>query len=138
MVKEYSLRQLTKAEDKLAAISGLATLTRDATNAVTDGEGDRYHAGLWESRLVLDLTWRMPHGGTRPAKYRAPTWSWASIDGQIAGPLNGAPSNDSCMMHIVSNAEVCEIWCQPEGEMNHTGRLANGFTVSHDLEIMYR
>ncbi|KAK4240597.1 hypothetical protein C8A03DRAFT_13087 [Achaetomium macrosporum] len=129
MVKEYSLRQLTRAEDKLAAISGLATMTRDAIGAVTDGEGDRYHAGLWESRLLLDLTWWMPHGGTRPARYRAPTWSWASIDGPIAGPLNGAPNNHSYMTHIARNAEVCEVWCQPEDEQNPTGRLADGFVM---------
>ncbi|KAK3304852.1 heterokaryon incompatibility protein-domain-containing protein [Chaetomium strumarium] len=127
MVKEYSLRQLTRAEDKLAAISGLATMTRDAISAVTDGKRDRYYAGLWGSRLSLDLTWWMPDGGTRPARYRAPTWSWASIDGRMAGPLNGPPNDSSYMTHIARNVKICDVWCQPEDELNPTGRLADGF-----------
>lgn len=71
---------LTKSEDKLVALSGVA---KDFASAV----GDEYVAGLWRRNLVNSLLWRVdapfgqpPSPSTRPARYRAPTWSWAVRD----------------------------------------------------------
>jgi hypothetical protein len=33
--------------------------------------------------LMVDLLWRMAGTGSRPSVYRAPTWSWASVDGDV-------------------------------------------------------
>lgn len=46
----------------------------------------RYLAGLWFDDMIRDMCWSMQMfspGGVRPRKYRAPTWSWASVDGSI-------------------------------------------------------
>lgn len=49
---------------------------------------DDYVAGMWRRYLEGKLLW-MAHGNhkpgscTRPREYRAPTWSWASIDGPV-------------------------------------------------------
>lgn len=44
----------------------------------------RYLAGLWEINLIHQLAWRCGYPvSTRPEKYRAPSWSWASIDSNI-------------------------------------------------------
>ncbi|KAH7390271.1 hypothetical protein BKA64DRAFT_757439 [Cadophora sp. MPI-SDFR-AT-0126] len=57
-------------------------------------EDDCYLAGLWRLDLWVGISWfRNPHAavGARPA-YRAPTWSWASLD--CAGvQFPGGPSN---------------------------------------------
>jgi hypothetical protein len=82
LVTEYSEMNLTKGEDKLIAIQALAQTMQDAIQ-------DRYIAGMWESRLVEDFLWRaMPEMQdrpriTRPKEWRAPSWSWASIDGPV-------------------------------------------------------
>ncbi|KAE8310248.1 hypothetical protein BDV41DRAFT_579754 [Aspergillus transmontanensis] len=50
-------------------------------------DGDRkYLAGLWSDTLVIDLLWYVTGKWlyTRPEPWRAPTWSWASMDGGIS------------------------------------------------------
>lgn len=88
---EYTQRQLTYGKDKLFAISAVAEeLARGA--AAANSEGEEYLAGLWRSSLVKDLQWRRDTTSDafewtrlypRPAEYRAPTWSWAAVDGYI-------------------------------------------------------
>jgi hypothetical protein len=69
----YGPRKLTKASDKLPAISGLASIFAKRLN-------DEYIAGLWRSRLLEGLLWQSLRC-RRVAEYRAPSWSWASMDG---------------------------------------------------------
>ncbi|KFY18411.1 hypothetical protein V491_04779, partial [Pseudogymnoascus sp. VKM F-3775] len=70
-------------ENKLPALSGVARL---GYNEI----GDQYLAGLWRDKLEEQLCWsRLPRRvhyprATRPRPaWRAPTWSWASIDGEV-------------------------------------------------------
>lgn len=82
MVSEYSKRDLTYSKDKLPAFSGLAGRYRDAF----DGE---YLAGLWSTDFHRGLLWSLrlsPPSSSCSAvhPYRAPSWSWASVDGWIA------------------------------------------------------
>ncbi|KAI0003519.1 heterokaryon incompatibility protein-domain-containing protein [Xylariaceae sp. FL0662B] len=77
-VTAYSRLDLSYGGDKLPALSGCA---KDFA-----GSGGRYLAGLWEKILAEGLLWiveqnpnpneRLP---PRP-EWRAPTWSWASVD----------------------------------------------------------
>lgn len=77
VVHDYTTRRLTNPMDKLPALSGIVTYFRDAME-------DTYLAGLWEKHLLHELSW-VPTGATsRPPAYRAPSWSWMSIDGAIA------------------------------------------------------
>ncbi|MCJ1461965.1 hypothetical protein MMC07_000565 [Pseudocyphellaria aurata] len=80
MVRKYTQRGLTKAEDILPALSGLASVFARRT-------GDRYVAGLWERDLKTGLLWRPAHTQgprlQRPSRYRAPSWSWAALEGPV-------------------------------------------------------
>lgn len=83
IVTEYTQCNVTKSEDKLVAVSGLAKKLQ----AVIGGE---YFAGLWGSAIPQQLLWQVdPTSGPdrivplRPAQYRAPFWSWASLDGNV-------------------------------------------------------
>jgi hypothetical protein len=70
--------------DKLPAISRIARIWQENT-------GDEYLAGLWKSVLLQSLLWRIDAEFTilrrppnsRPPSYRAPSWSWASVDGPL-------------------------------------------------------
>lgn len=77
IVEEYTKRSLTYDADKLKAISGVA-------QKWGAGSGDTYAAGLWRSHLPLGLLWTFAQP-FRPAftTYLAPSWSWASVDGEI-------------------------------------------------------
>jgi hypothetical protein len=82
-VHNFTGRAFTKQSDILPASSGIASLVQQFT-------GDRYLAGLWESYLVKCLMWAsawhvdLGYGThSRPSEYLAPSWSWASICGQV-------------------------------------------------------
>ncbi|KAF4626392.1 hypothetical protein G7Y89_g11770 [Cudoniella acicularis] len=73
----YSYRRCTKEDDILPAISGL---TKDYQRCIPG----RYLAGLWETDLLYGLQWRShPRWPTRRLLTRAPSWSWASIEGYV-------------------------------------------------------
>jgi hypothetical protein len=86
-VNEYSKCALTIESDKLVALSGIARLMHENL-----GSEDTYLAGLWKSRLTWHLLWeihtpwRGGEGGRRSKLYRAPSWSWACLDGEILFP----------------------------------------------------
>ncbi len=82
---QYSNCSLTVSEDKLVALSGIARLFQEAM-------GVRYLAGLWDSFLVEQLLWyvddcKQINGAPsfKPVVYRAPSWSWASVEGKVHG-----------------------------------------------------
>lgn len=81
IVDMYSGCELSRPQnDKLIAISGIARRI---------GMSDNYLAGLWKDFLPEQLMWRANPGHegrppSRPSQYRAPSWSWASIDGRVS------------------------------------------------------
>jgi hypothetical protein len=83
IVATYTSGDLTKPADKLVAISGLA-------RKVQSRFGGQYLAGLWRESLASQLLWHckrdrqcddQPFG--RVMTYRAPSWSWAAVDGSV-------------------------------------------------------
>jgi hypothetical protein len=88
MVETYTKRNLTNTTDKLPALSGVAKRFAALSK-------DSYVAGLWTNDLPAGMMWnatgflgpREQHGCLkRPSKLRAPSWSWASVDGRIHYP----------------------------------------------------
>ena len=81
---------MTNSRDKLIALSGLAHsyYERQSKSGVSyedykGGRRGKYAAGLWEADMPSALLWQTP-SGQRPSEYRAPSWSWASVDGRIS------------------------------------------------------
>ncbi|EIW62306.1 HET-domain-containing protein, partial [Trametes versicolor FP-101664 SS1] len=88
VVEDYTRRAASVESDKLVACAAVAEQFHRALGS------DAYLAGLWRSDLLRHLLWssdyypdtadlstHSPH--TRPAAYRAPSWSWAAIDGVV-------------------------------------------------------
>ncbi|UKZ46221.1 hypothetical protein TrVGV298_000422 [Trichoderma virens] len=77
VVETYAKLNLTKGSDKLPALSATARI-------LAENMGDGYLAGIWRSTLMEGLLWyvRAPLSKPRPRgeDWRAPSWSWASID----------------------------------------------------------
>ena len=86
-VEDYSRMALTKQADKLIAIAGIAR--RIASWIATDDSDTEYSAGVWTLiRGRMDMTqllWiqlrQTPKLSSR--LWRAPSWSWASVDGAV-------------------------------------------------------
>ncbi|KAE9369202.1 hypothetical protein N431DRAFT_442890 [Stipitochalara longipes BDJ] len=75
-ITNYSLRGMSKSQDKLVAISGVAKYLQASIQA-------DYLAGLWNIDFPLELLWYVPKKGSRAPVFVAPTWSWASIHAQV-------------------------------------------------------
>lgn len=126
----YGRCELTQPDaDKFMAISGLARVIQRELD-------DEYLAGLWKKNLLGDLLWRVhktqrkiqgtvPDGlyerrwdySKRAATYRAPSWSWASVDGlvklgyyaDLSGKLESIEEGDSaCTKKTLPMASVVD------------------------------
>jgi hypothetical protein len=80
VLKRYSSCGITLASDKMIALSGVAS----AFQLLLD---DEYYAGVWKSNYAEQLCWRAASPRSkpsyRPTPYRAPSWSWASVEAQV-------------------------------------------------------
>lgn len=76
----YTTCELVDASDKLSALSNVAS----AYSQILE---DEYVAGLWKSHLIECLCWQSVK--CKPVTgYRAPSWSWASVDGLVGVGFN--------------------------------------------------
>ncbi|UQC82144.1 HET domain-containing protein [Colletotrichum lupini] len=80
LIIEYTRRKLTVSNDKFSALSGLARTFSPALE-------DEYVAGLWKNDLVRGMLWNTVMQPSKPKAWRAPSWSWASSDAEIAWDL---------------------------------------------------
>lgn len=80
----YSGANLTYESDKLYALAGLANDMKHVLCELRPDIPHNYIAGIWEEDLRAGICWTSNKhtASTRQADYRAPTWSWASINGK--------------------------------------------------------
>ena len=107
-LRQSSARKLTYESDKLPAIGGIARDIQRRTQ-------DEYCAGLWEGDILMGLIGWWPAlepdpGMVAPKSlsgYRAPSWSWASLDGVVdILDVEEKPSDYSNFNAKISKVEV--------------------------------
>ena len=81
VVERYTRANLTFESDRLVAISGIARV-------IAKARGYTYISGMWEVWLEHQLLWHVKNSAKshRPKSYRAPSWSWASLEASIVQP----------------------------------------------------
>ncbi|RFU28921.1 hypothetical protein B7463_g7420, partial [Scytalidium lignicola] len=109
-VEAYSRAFLTKESDKLVAISGVGKFL------LTLNKNDKYFAGLWRRDMEMQLLWRVRTRSKnqncyRPKDYRAPSWSWVSIEGSIKFM---SPPSDSSTRILATVIDVTIIPSGPD------------------------
>jgi hypothetical protein len=87
MVQEYTSRDMTYQTDKLPALSGIISLLE------CELPTDKCYAGIWRSWFLRGLLWRLQvpemdlyvtvPKPSHKVKWRAPSWSFASIEGVV-------------------------------------------------------
>ncbi|KAF8851398.1 HET-domain-containing protein [Acephala macrosclerotiorum] len=145
-VKEYTGRELSRPSDRLVALSGLALSLQaspsesNATLAYgqwTVGSQPKslwpvYVAGLIRTFLPQQLLWYaqdqrkviadadLPLPAiSRPTPYRAPTWSWASLDGPILYESKGSYES-----HV--SIDEAGTFCVPTDAFHPSGPVSDG------------
>ncbi|KAH7174965.1 heterokaryon incompatibility protein-domain-containing protein [Fusarium flagelliforme] len=127
LVTAYSLRFASLESDKLNAIAGVASLP-----SFSSALGPIYHAGMWTYKFALQLTWYVEHQheslpgidlpSYQPKAYRAPSWSWASIEGgvicfnDIFAPVH----------YPITICEIIECFTTPKVEEGSFGEIISG------------
>ncbi|KAF2106664.1 heterokaryon incompatibility protein-domain-containing protein [Lophiotrema nucula] len=94
IVTDYCHKSITNATDKLPAIAGLAKRLAELSPSP-----NVYLAGLWKNSILEDLLWvhedidsyslqkeSVLNPRHKPESYRAPSWSWACVDGGVRWP----------------------------------------------------
>lgn len=126
IVEDYSQRLLTRENDKLPALSGLAQEFL--------GFRGSYAAGLWTNDIPESLLWRTGSVGgnfrpaKRPADYRAPTWPWVALDGRISfcSDAQNDKKDSSTPVDNHCTAVIKEVNIATS-EINPTGAVTDGF-----------
>ncbi|KAF2846282.1 HET-domain-containing protein [Plenodomus tracheiphilus IPT5] len=130
IVEQYSTRNLTVASDKLPAISGIASKIRKATHS-------DYLAGLWKGNLALDLLWQASPSGLDSFaldKWRAPSWSWASLDTAISyTTLEDAEFETFSPVIVVGAARIVPSGLNILGTLTSASLSLRGPTISATL-----
>lgn len=108
LVAEYSRRKITREEDRLPALAGLAARHAQAT-------GGTYLAGLWRENLHWWLMWQpggwYPRSNAPAPNRHAPSWSWASLGRDV--------SFGHRSLKFETDASIVSVFCQydPPGSL---------------------
>lgn len=94
-VEVYSGKNITNPLDRLPAFSGIAQ------RFLSLGMNPPYLAGIWQIDIESELCWKALKPGVRPVKYRAPSFSWASVEAgiQFVPPYNVSSVFELVMAH---------------------------------------
>jgi hypothetical protein len=124
MVEEYTSRDMTYQSDKFPALSGVI----DALQKLT---GDVCYAGIWRSWFIFGLAWRVqkpdkdlyvfvPKHAFKIDFWRAPSWSFAAIEGVARyNIVQAMPHHEE-----IAQLETCRLI--PTGR-NPLGELKSGY-----------
>ncbi|KAK8024958.1 hypothetical protein PG990_002781 [Apiospora arundinis] len=86
LLENYCRCDFSFPRDKLMALKGIST------QIAMNRPGDFYLAGAWKSTVLFDLSWHRHESERKEYPIantyeRAPSWSWASVDGSVQFPL---------------------------------------------------
>jgi hypothetical protein len=141
LVQHYTKLGITKVEDRLPALSGLAKMIQAKTQ-------DTYVAGLWKSSLMEGLTWALSGKDFKSEElhnkrpYTAPSWSWASTDRDLGfltvtdmtKPIGSAKS--AADWDWTFDVEILSVSIQLAGP-DPTGQVSRGsITLSGHIHIL--
>lgn len=117
VVQQYTHGQLSLESDKLVAIAGLAKHMQ-RTWLIPN---ITYLAGLWSFELIEWLMWRRSRPLTslaRPKAYRASSWSWASVEGEVEWnpDQRRIRPSDEVLTDVIYRASIVEARTSPTSD----------------------
>lgn len=129
-VMQYSKLHLTYPGDKLPALSGCAKDFGSYT-------GDQYLAGIWRHTFVQGMLWTVLGPVTEPRPtWRAPSWSWASVDTPFGLHYNRAQSRRKTSTEVFLN-RIQSIDCVPDGKDNTGAVKSASLRLKSSLRPVY-
>jgi hypothetical protein len=127
IVSTYTGCDLTFPSDKLVGINGMIRVIESRTGLTNI-------AGHWKEFLLQDILWKAWSYGKRAEDYRAPSWSWASMDHQVYGTYfdhifeTVCNSETKLMYELEWMAQVEDSATTPVmSEFSWSGQVSGGF-----------
>lgn len=114
----YSSCKLSKEEDKLVAISAIVKDMKSHLEGL--GWPTDYFAGIWGLWLPKSLLWSIRTGTAqkhRPRQYRAPSWSWASVDSTVSYLRLGDLYDNEGRVASIASKEVTHLTDDDTGQV---------------------
>ena len=108
LVAEYSACQMTMPGDKLVAVAGIV---EQLDTLFPNTLSYNYYCGIFNTDIERSILW-YSNQAPKPLQkhlYRAPTWSWASVDGSLAFAAfpNGAEVTGCATFRSISPTGYC-------------------------------
>jgi hypothetical protein len=143
VVSQYMLRSLTFSDDKFPAIAA-------AARQIAQHTGFTYKAGIWLEDVHRGLIWEADGTVKRTAEFRAPSWSWASLDflpeNEQYTPLDRV--NRLIYVGLTNLERKTEAWNPPDAYLVHCevtlkdndpfGRISSGLLVLQGFWLSLR
>lgn len=148
VVEMYSRTHLTQERDRLIALTGIAS--QMAANIGSKTKPAEYIAGMWRTHMISQLLWKVEpvfrgvsdagvgifeYPSKRPRNYRAPSFSWASVDAQDGNGITyGEVLDDDDVFVAIPSDKIGEekqadidksVWVEIETD-NEFGLVAGG------------
>ena len=122
-VKEYTTKNMTNDSDKLAALAGIAS----SVQGRLQWPKEEYLAGLWSQDLAVNLLWALNGPGQKIDEYVAPSWSWASVKGEIIFRNFSMTPGERRFMENRVQIEILDAIVEPIGTA--LGPVKNGHLI---------
>jgi hypothetical protein len=155
IIGRYTKRKLSCPGDKLIAISAVAqvywsihseAISQDYETLLQEQTSEfepwpkPYVAGIWRYEMPFALCWWRPWDGEsefRPLVQRAPSWSWASVDGPIAYYGSTSTASYSTKVKILEcdvnlKSSLREYGAVSRGGLKLRGRLKGGLQLHYN------
>lgn len=125
-VADFSKSEFTNTSDKLPALAGLAHTVQRCI-----GDDCAYLAGIWEKDLPSALLWVRGSGKEvrRSVGWRAPSWSWAALDGEVTYENVGVKETSGIARDREGLARVVEWNMEPVSDANVYGAVRRGWLM---------
>jgi hypothetical protein len=116
----YTGTTLTRPADKLVAINGIISRIERSAHL-------KSLAGLWREMLPGELLWNAEHPNRMllAHEYRAPSWSWAYLDGPITNKFVKMVKNAHQWKWMIDVVEA-KATSLPNGQVSAAHLLING------------
>ncbi|KAF4336377.1 het-domain protein [Fusarium beomiforme] len=134
LVQAYSACGITKDTDRLIALQGIVRMLQDVVRSP-------FSSGLWMKDIERQLSWVVlsPKLARRPSEHIAPSWSWASLVGEV----KLLPAHGDLLVDEVPGEgifKVLDIEKSPGGSLtnsfvSHAQLLVRCFLVPMDLAL---
>lgn len=120
LVEEYTRLSLTRETNRLPALSGVAAVFAKHK----DFQQSCYLAGIWSNNFPEALYWPSQPNSRRPLGYRAPSFSWAAVEGPV--DYHKSPKHRNGRLDTSWVAAMKSFECVPKGVDPH-GQVIGGY-----------